>query len=516
MTTVRSRRILVALAAWVVVFVPLWGVLFTHTSAAMAVASHDVRITPTFHGYAVLRTGPILPDIRIPTSSRIGVSVVVGKTTATSTPKLIARYALIASKPGPEVRRVEHRVAELAIDAALRAGVIALVPIGLWLLLGATRRGQLRQTSRRRSVIAVCVIGALIVLMIEPWQRGPDQIQSRTWISLHDAVPELDVPADLQPVEVQGGLITHETRRLVASAFDTYGKSKTFYESVEEQVTLVADKLHVAAPEQTVGILVSDRHDNIGMDPVAAAIAKAAGATVVIDAGDDTSTGSSWEAFSLDSLNDAFEHFPVRLAISGNHDNGPFVSSYLAKLGWTHLTGQAIVPFSDVRILGLDDPRSSGLGSWVDEKGLSWDQVKERLADEVCRLAADGQRVATVVVHSASMALPALQRGCTDLVVGGHLHRQVGPQRIVGDNGKAGYSYTNGTTGGAAYAFAMGSKLRRRAEVTLVTWQDGRPVGLQPVTIGTGGNIDVQPYIHLDLSGGEASGPTASGEAGRS
>ena len=38
---------------------------------------------------------------------------------------------------------------------------------------------------------------------------------------------------------------------------------------------------------------------------VAATIGREAGATVVLDAGDDTSTGATWEAFSLDSLDDA-------------------------------------------------------------------------------------------------------------------------------------------------------------------------------------------------------------------
>ena len=84
-------------------------------------------------------------------------------------------------------------------------------------------------------------------------------------------------------------------------------------------------------------------------------------------------------------------------------------------------------------------------------------------------------------------------------MIGGHLHVQKGPTRVVGQNGKAGYSYTNGTTGGAAYAIALGSKLRRDAEVTLVTYADGRPVGLQPVTIRTTGDIAVAPYVPLDL-----------------
>ena len=88
-----------------------------------------------------------------------------------------------------------------------------------------------------------------------------------------------------------------------------------------------------------MALLVSDRHDNIGMDRVARAIGEAAGASVVLDAGDDTSTGQPWEAFSLDSLASAFEDWD-RFGVAGNHDHGTFVSSYLADEGWTMLDGE--------------------------------------------------------------------------------------------------------------------------------------------------------------------------------
>jgi hypothetical protein len=117
----------------------------------------------------------------------------------------------------------------------------------------------------------------------------------------------------------------------------------------------------------------------------------------------------------------------------------------------------------------------------------------------VCALDEKGDRIATLVVHDASLGRTALDRGCTDLVVAGHLHRQVGPTRVVGENGKAGYTYTNGTTGGAAYAIAIGSKLRRDAEFTFVTYRGGRPVGIQPVTVATSGEMSVAPYVPLDL-----------------
>ena len=44
---------------------------------------------------------------------------------------------------------------------------------------------------------------------------------------------------------------------------------------------------------------------------------------------------------------------------------------------------------------------------------------------------------------------------------------------------------------------AVGTKLRRDAQVTLVTYREGRPVGLQPVWIGTTGTITVEPFDQL-------------------
>jgi hypothetical protein len=77
---------------------------------------------------------------------------------------------------------------------------------------------------------------------------------------------------------------------------------------------------------------------------------------------------------------------------------------------------------------------------------------------------------------------------------------QLVPTRVMGDNGQAGYSYTNGTTGGAAFAFALGSKPRREAQVTLLTYRDGRPAGIQPVSLRTDGRFIVGEYVPLHLT----------------
>ena len=484
---------------WALVAVPVWGMLFTHSSAKIVLASHDAVVRPTFDGRVQLDMGPYLPDLRTSSGGRVGVAVQMGKTKATTTPELAQRYATIAARPDAEVRRVTDAVRGLGLTAALRAALIGLVPIGLWVLVGPRRRAELRRPGWRSGVVVLWVAVTVGTLATQPWRPDPEPAQTTRWLPVQDAVPEVAVPSGLTGWEIQGGLVTQGTRRLLSSLFDTYDRSKVFYAGVIERVDEIADQLREPVEDDTVAVLVSDRHDNIGMDEVVRAVADEAGASVVLNAGDDTSTGEPWEEFSLSSLDTAFEGYDAKVAVSGNHDNGTFVNRHLASLGWTHLDGEAVEPFGGVRITGVDDPRSSGLGTWREETDLSFAEVKERIAEDVCELDEQGDRIATLLVHDANLGATALARGCTDLVLAGHLHAQVGPDRVLGENGEFGYTYTNGTTGGAAYAIAIGSKLRRDAQFTFVTYSSGRPVGVQPVTVRTTGELVVADYLELDL-----------------
>ena len=225
-------------------------------------------------------------------------------------------------------------------------------------------------------------------------------------------------------------------------------------------------------------VFVSDRHDNIGMDPVARAIGDAAGATAVFDGGDDTSTGST-----LGGVLARLGERGLRRAWTAGRSpatttTATFVHDYLADHGWTMLDGEVVDGPGGTTLLGVDDPRSSGLGNWRDETGLSFAEVEDRLADAAC----DGRGAGstTMLVHDANLGREALARGCVDLVLGGHLHVRVGPE--AGGRARTARSatrYTTGTTGGAAYAIALGSKPRRPADISLVTYRDGRPVGIQ-------------------------------------
>jgi predicted phosphodiesterase len=492
---------------WVVLALGCASAIFLNSSRETTLASHDAVIRPDLSGHVVLLTGPVLPDVRVPSGGRVGVTVQLGKTDAASTDDLIERYALIASQPeGPEAR-VREVLGDLVVDSLVRGAALGLVPIVVWLLIGRNRRRVLfaRPHKRRRSialVLSLVVIGAVVA---QPWGQDEERLDSEEqWQPLSTFLgPDVTLPEELDRVQVRGDVTTGQTRRLIESAVGTYNEGKTFYRDAAE----AAADLELRQPEDgdTVVVLIADRHDNIGMDRVARAVADAAGAEAVFDAGDDTSTGSTWEAFSLDSLDAAFDDGPYadsKWAVTGNHDHGAFVGHYLSDHGWTVLDGEVVDGPAGVRLLGVGDPRSSGLGSWRDETGLSFDEVGDRLADAACEADDNGDRITTILVHDANMGDEALARGCADLVIGGHLHVQSGPTEISGENGAVGYSYTTGTTGGAAYAIAVGAAIRRPAGITLLTYRDGRPVGVQPVTLDTNGAFTVGDYAELDPSEG--------------
>ena len=475
--------------------------LFLSSSRTVVIGGQDAVVRPSLSGDAVVQTGPLLPDLRLRDIGPVGVDLTLGKTEVGSVDELVERYAFIASDPEAQVAKVEDVVRDVAVSAAVRGLGVGLLPIAVYLLLGRHRRGELfRNLRTRQGLLALALLLVLPVLIWQPWESQEEtQEEQGTWQTLAEVVgPSVTLPAEARDIEILTGPVTTQTKRLVLSAVDTYDKSKEFYSAAAESSADL--DVRAAEEDETVALVVSDRHDNIGMDRVARAIGDAAGATVVLDAGDDTSTGAPWEAFSLDSLANTFEDLD-RFGVAGNHDNGTFVTSYLADRGWTMLDGEVVETPWDGRMLGVDDPRSSGLGSWRDETGLSFGEVGDRLADAACD--AD-ERIDTLLVHDANLGREALARGCVDLVLGGHTHVQAGPEAVEGEDGSVGYTWTNGTTGGAAYAIAVGSKPRRDADVSLVTYRDGRPVGLQWVRLRTDGSWLVGDWEPVEPSTGSA------------
>jgi hypothetical protein len=288
---------------WLAVAAPLAVALFLSGSRSTVIAGHDTVVTPALDGYATVDLGPFLPNFRLDTGLPVGARLDLGATDLDSYDALIRRYAFIASQPESQVAKVRSTLVDLAADSLLLGGLAGLAAPGLVLLVGRRRWADLagRMTVRRTAAAGlglVLVAGALVVLLED---SGPT-VETETWQPIREALPGVSVPDEAARLEIESGLISSGTRRLVTSAIASYRTSLDFYSTLAEEAPALASLLRQPEEGEVVGLLVSDRHDNIGMDPVARAIADAGGATFLLDAGDDTSTGSSWEAFSLESL----------------------------------------------------------------------------------------------------------------------------------------------------------------------------------------------------------------------
>ena len=504
------KQVLQALALFVVAVIvgaPVAYSTFVHSERHVVIGAHDATVVPALDGFATLDFGPLLPRVRLPAEAvaGIGVDISLGNAEVESLDQLVARDAVIASQPEGEIAAVRAEVRDMLEAALLRGvGVGVLVAVGValtWQAVGAERRAMIwhasRHPTRTQALVAafvgVAVVGSTVLVAVPEQQERPP----KSWVPLVQAFP--DVPSDpvLDQVEIVNGSATKGSKALVQGALETYRESVEFYGALALRAAATTDVRRPAEDESTA-LVVTDRHDNIGMDPVAHAIAVKAGAETLIDLGDDTSNGGSWETFSINSLAREFRGFSI-VAVAGNHDQGSSVTDTMKDRGFRVLTGRP-VNVDGIRFLGSSDPRSSGFTAGYD--GEESDNIKaikeqdQRLTEVACQ----DERVAVLVVHSSASARKASASGCVDLVLSGHLHRQVGPDVVEGENGRSTTTLTTGSTGGAVYTFALGSKLRRAAQVAIVTFRAGRPVGLQPVTFEPGGIIEVGDFTRVRTS----------------
>ncbi|HWT55912.1 MAG TPA: hypothetical protein VN031_02685 [Candidatus Microsaccharimonas sp.] len=496
-------KFLGGVAAWALSGAAIAGVTLANESRDTTIASHEAVVTVTHDDFATVDGGAAFPSLRYPLRSPldIGVHIDLGPTEATSGEELIARYGAIASQPSGEIEKVSGLAKDMLLEAGVYGGIGGLAVPGIWMLVGPRRRKELRDNlqNRAQSHLAVGTLvitaGGLVGAPVAAMHTSNHVSQPPVWQPIVNVLPGIDIPKIAQKVSVESNFLTDEGANLLRGGLVAFQKSQPFYESLTEKAHQLAPLLHQPEPDETVVLFVADRHDNLDVDPVDTAIGEAGGATVLADGGDDTSSGQPWESFSLDSLISQSKPFKHRLAVSGNHDHGTFVSDYLAKHGFETMNGK-VVTAAGIRFLGLPDPKSSGFVNSASFASETLDQQSKALADIACRADQAGERISTLLVHEAGAGQEALARGCVDLVLGGHLHRYIGPTEVVGENGKVGYSYTTTTAGGAAFAISLGP-LRRDAGVTLVTYRDGVPVGLQKITVTASGEVVPSKFIQF-------------------
>lgn len=482
------------------------GVAYEVDSQDTTIAGFDATVHLAADGYATFDARP-LPSFRVPLDKpgNLGINVRINQSLAPNTGILVKEVSAVVAQPKGEEEKLREATKHVLTRVGETAALGGMGGVVLFGAIGSRRRRELTKKygSKTQRVVLVGVLATACAASTTA-TASADNVHDIKWQNIQAVLP--DVPAELSQMGIQlsSNVVSNKTVDLVRGMVAGYERSTQTYKQMEAKASQLRPELRQPEPGETVALLISDRHDNIGMDPVNAAIGKAGGADIVLDAGDDTSSGQDWEDFSLASLVANFKEFKHRVGVTGNHDFGSFVGNYLsrAKNGFTMLDHRS-VSVDGLRIMGYADIRSSSLVNSADFATTDLTQLKQQITKETCDLNAAGKRVNILLIHQASIAEAALQAGCVDTVVGGHLHRYVGPSETTGVNGESGYSFTTDTAGGAALSMALGP-LRRSAGVTLITFDTSGAtphlVGFQKVISTQSGEVLAQPFESVETN----------------
>lgn len=510
----RIGGLLLALLLGLAVGLPVALATFMDSERTVMVGPHEASVRPTFNGYATIDFGPLLPLVRVPSDglANIGVEVRLGEAEVDDLEELLQQNAVIASQPQGEIAVVRGAVADMARVSIARglgvALIFAVVAVLAWRAIGANRRKRivhdLTAPTRQQLFIGVVTVVVVVLGLVLITVPKSDDVEPETeWVAARKVFPELPANPILDQLQISDGSVTRGSRALVEGALYLYEDSVSFYGDLAE----AASKTEVRTPRdgQTTALVVSDRHDNIGMDPVARKIADQAEASTLISLGDDTSQGDSWEQFSINSLADEFAEFN-KVAVAGNHDSETTIKQ-LKQADFTVLDGE-VERIGPIGFIGQSDPRGTTIAGYTESATKRSDLASrqdEALTATACRADRTGSRAPVAAVHSWASAKQLATSGCVDLVLTGHLHYQVGPRAIRSEGDHPTTRMGIATTGGAVLPIALGSKLRRDAQVTIVTFESGgTPVGLQAVTFLPSGDIRVDDYVELPLPAREA------------
>ena len=445
----RAAVSLVVVAAAVLVLAPRLGT----SDHRMGPGSVAIGFWPTTSGRTTLGLPP-LGEASAPTHR--GPVEVKMELRSIDVPALIGRDGNV--NPAALRSSIENDTRTALIAAVIQFAIVAAV-IGAVVGAAMPWRG-------RASVIGGTLFGALVAVVLAA-----------------SALPGFN-SARFDELTYQGPLTAG--RQMMQSISTSDGP-------IGQRVTALTDRLaglysagitqSVADTEGEVVILhISDLH----LNPIGAQLARRLATTfdvdAVVDTGDTTSFGSSFEGVYSEALAD----FPVPyLYVAGNHDSRPNRRAIKATPGITALDN-TVVDVDGVTIAGFDDPVITTADPVPKDQR---EAVELAAAPEVSALL-EREQPDVLAVHN-----PVILRnlvGEVPVAIAGHMHRsQLGAR-------KGTVVWMVGSTG----ATGLGSLLVDNdtpASAALLRFRDGELVAIDDLqVVGTAGDLQIRRRVITD------------------
>lgn len=251
--------------------------------------------------------------------------------------------------------------------------------------------------------------------------------------------------------------------------------------------------------------LVSDRHCNVGMDRVIAAVAKKFKTLIVASGGDDHFSGTfSFEDACVSGLADRLGALGTKfVATIGNHDPRDKEMSHDENVLIVDGNSEVVSTANDdVVFLSARDPRRSKFGEDTvpkdqDEQIAALNEQGLQLGELAC---ASDKTIDILIAHDKRAAETAIRKGCGKIrfSLSGHQHKQEQP-RLIGDNT---FLFVQGTTGGASREAPSYGPLKHPADITVLFYDsfNHKPVGIVNITVQPDGRVSIGEFEPLAYS----------------
>ena len=512
------RRIVRTLVLLLVSTLVCLGAGAVTATASSPVGPHQARWSTTLDSTLTVDLGPLGSASLDSPAGPLGVRVLLGEIPSdAATPGTddlaalltgdLGSYSSLAAHPDLTIRQ---GLRALRDDALRRAGLLESLVLCAVAAARLLTRGHLRdavaalaaaaRTHRRASVLGTATALAAVVAVVVPAVWPATSVQSRTLEVLAGTSASrarfsgrlADVVAAYGPQLPTPPPPTRAFPPPAAYSPRPAGPPADAAEPVRAPDGDVAGPSPTGSPASptprlgpVTAVLTTDLHCNLDVIDLVGVLDEVAGATVHMDDGDLTMTGSDPEQVCVDALSQAVPDGVSRVATIGNHDSAATAARLTAQ-GWT-VTDGTVHQVGGLRVLGDTDPdRTTATGTTA--RGQEDVQaLGARLAATSCRVPTD-----VVLVHQPAAFGPLAATGCAPLLIGGHLHSEQGLSATAGGRGtvlelvagagKGGTSIGAVTEDSYAHVLSFsrdGTLLAWRtvvlhpdASVTVTTWQD--------------------------------------------
>ena len=484
--TVRFRKITRTLVLLTAVSLVSLGVGAATATASSPVGPHEAQWSTTLDSTLSLDMGPLGQVSLDSPAGILGVRVELEEVPGEADPAAVSESALgeALSSDGaaylslvthPELT-IERGLRALVDDALRRAGLLESIMLCLVAAGRLATRGRLRDAVRAglsrpaASSLLTATAAVTVVALLVPSLRSEPVTGNRLEVLAGTPLERARVSGRIgDVVQAYGGRVSaflddntafytaaqanlraaweasqtiDGTTDVTAAdgAVDTDRVARDAQDAASAEASSTVTDSSSNAPTARFGgrqgsitaVMTTDLHCNLDVIAFSGLLDELAGATVHMDDGDLTMTGSDPEQICVDALDDAVPDGVARVATIGNHDSGS-TAERLRTIGWT-VTDGTVENVGGLRVLGDVDPERSPAGRTFQRGEENATDIGMRLAGASCDAARKGNEADVVLIHRPDTFGPLVDDGCAPLLVAGHVHEERGMSTTRGGN----------------------------------------------------------------------------------